>query len=68
MKEGEVTDLCQKIEGLSIAGKTVTEEISQLKVDLRREVTTRSSWEEELVRLREELGKKGSEMLEDSEL
>jgi len=67
-KEGEVTDLCQKIEGLSVTGKTVTEEISQLKVDLRREVTARSSREEELARLKEELGKKGSEMLEDSEL
>ena len=44
-----------------------TEEISQLKVDLCCEVTARSSREEELARLREQLGKKGSEML-DSEL
>ena len=63
-KEGEVTDLRREMEGLSVAGKTVTKEISQLKVDLCREVTARSSREEELARLREELGKKGSNMLE----
>ena len=60
---------------LSAARKAATEEINQLKVDLCREVTARSSREEELARLREELawlgeelGKNGSEMLKDSEL
>ena len=52
------------MEGLSVAGKIMTEEIYQLKVDLYHEVTARSRKEEELARLREELGKKGSEMLE----
>ena len=47
---------------------TTAEEISKLKVNLYREVMTRSSREEELARLREELGKTGSELLEDSEL
>ena len=57
------------MEGLSAAGKTTIEEISQLKVNLCHEVTARSSWEEKLARLREELRKKGWEMLEkDSEL
>jgi len=56
------------MEGLDAARKTTTEEICQLKVDLCREVTARSTREEDLVRLREELGKKGSEMLEDSKL
>jgi len=47
----------------------MTEEISQLNVDLCYEVTACSHQEEELTRLREELGKKSSEMLEkDSEL
>ena len=55
------------MEGLSVAGKTTTKEISQLKVDLCREVTARSSQKEELARLREPW-KKGSEILEDSEL
>ena len=45
-----------------------TEEISRPKVDLCCEVTARSSREEESARLRKELGKMGSEMLENSEL
>ena len=52
------------MERLSVAGKTVTEEISQLKVDLCRKVTAHSCWKEELARVREDLGKKSSEMLE----
>jgi len=74
-EEGEVVDLRQGMEELSVAGKTATEEISQLKVDLYHEVVAHSSREEELVwlteelvRLREKLGKKGPEMLKDSEL
>ena len=56
---------------LTCAGRCVatTEEISQLKVNLCYEVMARSSREEKLSRLREELAKKGLEMLEkDSEL
>ena len=57
------------MEGLSVVGKIMTEEIYQLKVDLCHEVTARSRQEEELARFRKELGKKGSEMLEkDSDL
>jgi len=57
------------MERLSVAGKTVTEEISQLKVDLCRKVMAHSCRKKELARVREELGKKSSEMLEkDSKL
>ena len=45
------------MEGLSVAGKTTIKEISQLKVDLYHEVTGCSCREEELARIREELGK-----------
>jgi len=48
---------------LSVAGKATTGEISRLKVDLGREEVARSSREEELVQLRGELEKKGSEVL-----
>ena len=58
-KKGEVADLRREMEGLIITGKMATEEINQLKVDLCREVTARSSREEKLARLREELGKNG---------
>ena len=57
MKEGEVADLHQEMDGLSIAGKTATGEISQLKVNLCHEVTARSSRKEELARLREEIAR-----------
>ena len=63
-KKGEVVDLLQEMGSLSATGKTTTEEISQLKVDLCREVTAHSSQEEELARVRQKLGKKGLEMLE----
>jgi len=61
-----VVDLCREMKELSAAGKAATKEISQLKVNLCREVAACSSRKEELVRLREELaqleeelGKKG---------
>jgi len=57
-KEGKVADLRQEMEGLSATGKTTTEEICQLKVDLCREVMARSSREEELAWLREEVGRR----------
>ena len=59
-KEGEVADLRRETEGLHVV---TTEEISWPKVDLCCEVKACSSREEELMRLREELGKMGSEML-----
>jgi len=68
-REGEVADLCRGMEELSVAEKAVTKEISRLKVDLGREMVTRSSQKEKLVQLRGELEKKGSKMLKrDSEL
>jgi len=51
VKKGEVADLHREMEELSAAGQVATKEIRQLKEDLCREVKTRSSWEEELVRL-----------------
>ena len=51
MEKGEVADLHREMEELSAAGQVATKEIRQLKEDLCREVKTRSSWEEELVRL-----------------
>ena len=51
------------MEELSAAGKAVTEEIGRLKVDLDHEAGVRSSREKELAQLREELDKRGSEML-----
>ena len=66
-KKGEAADLRREMERLSTAGKMATEEISQLKVGLCHEVTTCSCREGKLARVREEL-KKGSEILEDSEL
>ena len=62
VKEGEVADLCQGREELSVAGKVVSEEISQLKVDLCHEVTACSSQEEELAWLRKELAQLGEEL------
>ena len=50
-KEGEVADLYRGMEELSAAGQVATKEIRRLKEDLCCEVKTRSSWEEELVRL-----------------
>ena len=61
-RECEVADLRRKMEGLSATGKATTEESSWLKVDLGREVVARSS-REDVVQLRVELEKKGSEML-----
>ena len=59
----------QEMERLSASEKAATEEISQLKVGLCHEVTTRSCRKGKLARVREELVKKDSEMLEkESEL
>jgi len=46
-----VADLYRGMEELSAAGQVATKEIRRLKEDLCCEVKTRSSWEEELVRL-----------------
>ena len=45
-REGEVADLCRRMEELSAAGQASTEKISWLKVDLSRELAARSSREE----------------------
>ena len=51
-KEGEVDDLRRGMEDLSATGKTVTEEISRLKVDLDHKAVARSSREKELEQLK----------------
>ena len=57
-----------RMEELSVAGQAAIE-IGRLKEDLSRKVVTRLSREEEMMQLRGELEKKGSEMLKrDSEL
>ena len=67
-KEGEIATSCREMKELSAAKKTVTEEVSRLKVDLDHETVVCSN-QEEMAQLKEELEKKGSEALDrDSEL
>ena len=61
--EGKISDLCQRMAELSVAGKVVTEEIGWLKEDLSREVAVRLGREEKVVQLKGELEKKGSKVL-----
>ena len=56
------------MEELSAAGQAATKKIRRLKEDLCHDVKTRSHWEEDPVRFREELEKRGSQILEDSKL
>ena len=63
VREGEVSDLCQRMEKLSAAGQATAEDIGRLKENLGREVAARLGQEvEEVAQLRGELEKKGSEM------
>ena len=68
-REGEVSDLRRKMEELNAAGQATTEEIGRLKEYLGRKLATHLIRKEEVVQLRGELEKNGSEMLKrDSEL
>ena len=62
-RKGEVSDLRRRMEELSAAEQIATEEIGLLRENLSREVAARLSREEELVLLKGELEKKGSEVL-----
>ena len=69
VREGKVFDLHLRMEELSAAGQAVTKEIGQLKENLSHEVAARLSYEEEVVRLKGKLEKKGSDVQKrDSEL
>ena len=48
VREGEVSDFCRRMEELSAAGQTATEEISRLKKDLSHEVAAHSNREEKV--------------------
>jgi len=68
-RKGEVSDVRRRMEDLSAVWQAANEEIGRLKEDLSREVAARLSRKEEVVHLRGEVDKKGSEMLKrDSEL
>jgi len=51
-REGKVSDLCRRIEGLSSVGQAASKEIGRLKEDLGCEVAAHLSREEEVAQLR----------------
>jgi len=56
-KEGEIATSCREMKELSAAKKTVTEEVSRLKVDLDHETVVCSN-QEEMAQLKEELAQR----------